>query len=161
MPAPAQRNPIQLARGPLAALQQHVNALSDGEPCWADDTNELYITEGADGSRRLVPVVGPGSGSAEVSPTPPTGPSGGDLWLNTGDDSLWVFNPDPAPGQWEPVSPPCPPPATLGPVPPTDPSGGDFWFNTGDGSLWVFNPDPAPGQWVLTDSTTTDDGVYL
>ncbi|HEX8828857.1 MAG TPA: hypothetical protein VF778_12160, partial [Xanthobacteraceae bacterium] len=78
---------------------------------------------------------GAGGGGVYVSPEPPAGPQAGQLWLNTTDGQLYVYNGSTwliatgaEAGGGGGVQ--------VGPVAPDNPQPGDFWFNTGNDLLY-------------------------
>lgn len=78
-----------------------------------------------------------GTGGTFVGPNPPSGPQMGQLWFNTTNSLLYVWDGT----EWLESAPTG---VTVAPNAPTAPKPGDFWFNTSndflfiwDGSAWV------------------------
>lgn len=130
MPVPANRTPIRIARGNLADLQANIAALEDGEACWAIDTNGLYVVEQTAGVKSLIAAS---AGGATASPTPPSAPSAGTMWVDASAGVIRVYDGS----NWRVVGVP-----TGGTKPPT-PVSGDFWM---DGhTLKVYDGLPGTG----------------
>lgn len=54
---PSGRTPVRIARGLKADLQASISALREGEICWAEDENVLYVVEGTGLSAQLSAAV--------------------------------------------------------------------------------------------------------
>ncbi len=87
-----------------------------------------------------------------ISTTPPENVSDGALWLNSTDNSLYVFNE--SLNQWILTSSSSTGGAsvTVGDIPPAVPSDGDLWWNTENGNLYLYYNDGDSSQWVIATS---------
>jgi hypothetical protein len=87
--------------------------------------------------------------TSNAGPTAPATPAVGDLWFNTTDNTLNVWNGT----AWEPVgAPSAGGAATVSNTPPLTPTLGDLWFDTDSGQLFVWYSDPDSSQWVVANS---------
>lgn len=66
MTTPSGRTPIRIARGLKADLLASINDLLEGEICWAEDENRLYVVEGRGAAAALSAASG-GGGSGTGS----------------------------------------------------------------------------------------------
>lgn len=66
MPTPSKRTPVRIARGLKSDLAASLPDLLEGEICWAEDENQLYVVEGNGAAAVLVAATGPGVASSVV-----------------------------------------------------------------------------------------------
>lgn len=64
MSTPTIRTPVRIARGLKADLAAALGSLKEGEICWAEDENALYVVEGSGTAASLVAAVASPSGTA-------------------------------------------------------------------------------------------------
>lgn len=98
-----------------------------------------------DGTDWVPTTVASGPPTA-VGPTPPAGPTTGDLWFDTGNNTLNVWD-----GMaWVPVSSAGPPAIPLGDTdPPTSPEVGELWWDLATAKLFLWDGT----QWVAVINT--------
>lgn len=82
---------------------------------------------------------GGGAGGTYIGPNPPAAPVLGQMWLDSSNGQLYVFDGT----QWLAAAPSG---VNVSATAPTSPSAGDFWFNTADSNLYVFDGT----SWVLS-----------
>jgi hypothetical protein len=86
---------------------------------------------------------GGGEGGTFVGPNPPAGPQPGQLWLDTSNNTLYVYDGTtwlPAAGAAAGAQ------ITVGETPPANPLPGDFWYNLTDDWLYIWDGN----AWVLS-----------
>jgi hypothetical protein len=97
---------------------------------------------------------GGGGGSYTVSPTPPSEPSGGDIWFDSVTGNTYIYYSDYDNDQWvqtsgvDMVSPV--PSFIVSETAPEGPISGDFWFDNVTGNIYVYYQDDDTAQWVQT-----------
>lgn len=64
---PTKRTPVRIARGLKLDLQASIGDLLEGEICWAEDENILYVVEGSGASAHLVAAAGLSSGGVATN----------------------------------------------------------------------------------------------
>ena len=87
--------------------------------------------------------AGGGGASVEVSSTPPTNPSEGDIWYDCDGGRLYVYYTDANSSQWVDASPAgsegTPGIATVSGTAPADPGLGTMWYDNGTARLYIWN----------------------
>lgn len=93
--------------------------------------------------------------------TAPSSPAAGDLWFDTTNNILMVYNGT----AWEAVAVPA---TIVDATAPANPEQGLLWWDPTDGTLWIWYTDPTSSQWVEVTGggggapglfTATDDGI--
>jgi microcystin-dependent protein len=90
MSVPSPRTPIRLVRGAYQTLVNDLLNLAEGELCWAEDENRLYVLEiSRTGHRELVPALTTQGdirfkGVVDATAVVPAHAERGDIWINEG-----------------------------------------------------------------------------
>jgi len=131
-----------------------IEDLSNVDTSGVADGNALVYDEA---SSTWIPGEGGGGGSYTVSTTPPSEPSGGDIWFDSVTGNTYIYYSDYDNDQWvqtsgvDMVLDPVPIPSyIISSTAPESPTNGDFWFDNVTGNIYVYYEDSNTSQWVQT-----------
>lgn len=133
---------------------------------WYNTTTHLTYLRITDGSTQQWKdiITDPNAAvghAASYGPTAPVSPALGDMWFNTGDDTLYIRTNNGTADVWLDVSSAgggggggSGVTATAGTTAPSSPTAGDMWFNTTDDTLFIYSP-VGGGTFAWIDVTTS------
>lgn len=133
---------------------------------WYNTTTHLTYLRITDGSTQQWKdiITDPNAAvghAASYGPTAPVSPALGDMWFNTGDDTLYIRTNNGTADVWLDVSSAgvgggggSGVTATAGTTAPASPAAGDMWFNTTDDTLFIYSP-VGGGTFAWIDVTTS------